>query len=202
MIYLESESEKPKEKPSTLLLFDTYDLPSTEMLDKGMASAIKSKSFYMPYTFGRHAHKRFRKLDLNLVERMANLISSTKKAGGKKAKGIVVLKKVLHIIADETKENPTTVLLNAVQNAAPREDTTKISYGGVAYFQSVDISPSRRIDLAIRNIIHGARQKSHKNPLGLERALVEEIKMTAKNDSKSYSISKKEELERHAEASR
>jgi len=195
-------SEKPKEKTPTLLLFGRYDQPQTDSLDRGLLSIVKLKPCYMPHSAGRHAHRPFRKLELNVVERMANLLALTKKAGGKKAKGLAIMRKSLSAIEGTTKQNPLSILLKAVQNSAPREDTTKISYGGVSYFQSVDISPSRRLDVAMRNLVNGARQKSYKNPITIEKALAEEIVAASNNDPKCFAISRREELERHAQSSR
>lgn len=196
--------EKSSKKPSdTVLVFDKYDNPPTEdLLDRGLYNAIKLKQVYVPHTFGRHEHKRLKKLELHILERIANKLALTKRSGGRKAKSLKIIKRALQIIEEQTKENPIKVVLRAIQNSAPREDTTRISYGGVVYFHSVDISPSRRIDVVISNIVEGARQKSHKSPMAIEQALAEEVISASRNDPKSYAISRKEELERHAEASR
>lgn len=198
------EQDKSKEKSSNVVaIFDRYENPNTEeLLDKGLYNVIKLRGINMPHTFGRHEHKRFKKLELHVVERFANRLALTKRAGGRKAKALKVVRKALQMVEEQTKENPIKVVLMAIQNSAPREDTTRISYGGVVYFQSVDISPSRRIDVAIRNIVEGARQKSHKSPVAIEKALAEEIISASRKDPKSYAVSRKEELERHAEASR
>lgn len=198
------EQDKSKEKSSNVVaIFDRYENPNTEeLLDKGLYNVIKLRGINMPHTFGRHAHNRFKKLELHVVERFANRLALTKRAGGRKAKALKVVRKALQMVEEQTKENPIKVVLMAIQNSAPREDTTRISYGGVVYFQSVDISPSRRIDVAIRNIVEGARQKSHKSPVAIEKALAEEIISASRKDPKSYAVSRKEELERHAEASR
>ncbi|MEM2272682.1 MAG: 30S ribosomal protein S7, partial [Candidatus Bathyarchaeia archaeon] len=90
------------------------------------------------------------------------------------------------------------VLVRAVENAAPCEDTTRIMYGGIVYHQSVDISPQRRVDLALRWIGEGARAASFSNPKTIEECLAEEIILAANNDLKSYAIQRKNELERIA----
>ena len=51
-----------------------------------------------------------------------------------------------------TGKNPVQVLLEAVQNAAPIEDTTRVRYGGISYNVAVGISSQRRLDVALRNI--------------------------------------------------
>lgn len=59
-----------------------------------------------------------------------------------------------------TGRNPLEVFVNALQIAGPREDSTKIGAGGVARKQAVDVSPMRRINLAIYLIANGAREQS------------------------------------------
>jgi len=92
--------------------------------------------------------------------------------------------------------------VKAVENSAPREDTTRVSYGGIAYFHAVDMAPARRVDLALRNIVEGARLAAFHKPRTLSDALAEQIILAAGRDPKSYAVAKKEELERHAMASR
>ena len=108
---------------------------------------------------GRHEHQRFRKAKVNVVERLINSLMRSGKNSGKKAKATGIVKEAFEIIAAKTK-NPIEVLVKAVENAAPCEDTTRISYGGVVYHLSVDVAPQRRIDLAIRHISEGARAAS------------------------------------------
>ncbi|MEM1832286.1 MAG: 30S ribosomal protein S7, partial [Desulfurococcaceae archaeon] len=101
-----------------------------------------------------------------------------------------------------TGENPLQILVRAIENAAPREDTTRIMYGGIVYHVSVDISPLRRIDVALKHLTEGARVKAFNNPLPIEEALAEEIVLAANNDPKSYAIQRKDEIERIALSSR
>jgi small subunit ribosomal protein S7 len=93
-------------------------------------------------------------------------------------------------------------LVKAVENSAPCEDTTRISYGGIVYHLSVDVAPQRRIDLALRNITEGARQLSINNPRSIEECLADELIMAGNNDMKSYAVAKRNETERIAQASR
>jgi small subunit ribosomal protein S5e len=56
-----------------------------------------------------------------------------------------------------TGRNPIEVFIGAIQNAGPREDSTRIGAGGVVRKQAVDVSPIRRVNLAIYLITNGAR---------------------------------------------
>ena len=113
---------------------------------------------------GRHEHQRFRKAKLNVVERLINSLMRSGKNSGKKAKATNIVKEAFEIINLRTGKNPIEVLVKAVENASPCEDTTRISYGGVVYHLSVDVAPQRRIDLAIRHISEGAQSRKHKQP--------------------------------------
>jgi len=130
------------------------------------------------------------------------MASLTPKAGGKKAKGIRIIEATLDLVHQKKGENPLKVLLRAIENSAPREDTTRVSYGGILYFQAVDISPTRRVDLALRNLVEGARRASFKSSTTFQESLAAQILAAAENDSKCFAISRREELEKHALASR
>jgi small subunit ribosomal protein S7 len=66
----------------------------------------------------------------------------------------------------------------------------------------VDVGPSRRLDIAIRNIAKGAIQTSFKNTKPIQECLADEIILAAKNDMNSFSVAKKEEVERVASSAR
>lgn len=183
-------------------LFDKWSFEQVEVKDPGLAQVVSLKPVKIPHSGGRHERKKLRKYSVNIVERLANRVSQTGRAGGKKAKAINTVKDTLEIISAQTGRNPLEVLVDALVNAAPKEDTTRVSYGGIVYFQSVDISPGRRVDLAIRNIVDGAKRKSFKNRKTMAESLAEEIISAANNEDASFAVSRRRELERHAEASR
>ena len=85
---------------------------------------------------------------------------------------------------------------------APREEVTRLKYGGIAVPKSVDVSPSRRLDEALRNIARGATKASFKHKTHIEECLASEIMLAARNDANSFAISKKEEIERVAASAR
>jgi small subunit ribosomal protein S7 len=124
------------------------------------------------------------------------------KNSGKKAKATNIVKEAFEIINLRTGKNPVEVLVKAVENSSPCEDTTRISYGGVVYHMSVDIAPQRRIDLALRHITEGARAASANNPLSIQEALANELVLASNHDIKSAGIAKRNEIERVAQSSR
>jgi len=135
---------------------------------------------------------------MNIVERLINNLMHPGKNAGKKIRAIEVVRNAFEIVNLRTDRNPIEVLVRAVENSAPCEDTTRITYGGIVYHQAVDISPQRRVDLALRFLCEGAKNASFSNPRPLEECLAEEIVMAANRDIKSYGVQKRNEMERVA----
>ncbi|MGI0081697.1 MAG: 30S ribosomal protein S7 [Nitrosopumilaceae archaeon] len=195
---------------ANLLLFRKWDLSQIDIKDPGLKNAISLNKTIMPLTFGRSALKRFNKAEINIVERLANKLlhfgkryaKNTGRMGGKKTRSINTVKAALEIIHLRTGKNPVEVLVRAIENSAPNEDTTRIVYGGTVYHVSVDVAPLRRVDLALRFIAEGVRDSSFSNPKAMEENLAEHLIMAAANDMNAPSIKKKNELERIAMASR
>jgi small subunit ribosomal protein S7 len=193
-----------------LLLFRKWDMSEVKVKDKGLERVISLKPMIVPTSMGRHEHHRFAKAEVNVVERLVNNLmhfgkkyaKNTGRMGGKKARAINIVKTAFDIIHLKTGGNPVEHLVRAIENASPNEDTTRISYGGVVYHLSVDISPLRRLDLALRFIAEGAREASFSSPKTIEEALADEIIMAANGDVNSYAVKKKNEQERIAMASR
>jgi small subunit ribosomal protein S7 len=189
-------------EPPKNLIFGKWDASAITITDPGLRNAISVKQMFLPHTSGRHERERFRKNEVNIVERLANRLMRTKRYTGKKAGALKILANVLEIIYLRTGQNPLQVIVQAVENSAPKEDTTRVSYGGIVYFHAVDMAPSRRVDLAIKNLAEGAGVASfHKNKT-IDESFADEIVVAANNDTKSYAISRKAEQERHAMASR
>lgn len=191
-------SEFPKEWYSKYLLFGKWSFDSIEVKDPGLKRYICLRPVIVPHSMGRHEHRRFAKADVNIVERLVNQLMRPGRNAGKKARAIKFVKNAFEIIHLQTGKNPIEVLVRAVENAAPCEDTTRIMYGGIVYHQAVDISPQRRVDLALRWIAEGARLAAFSNPKTFEECLAEEIILAANRDLKSYAIQRRNEIERIA----
>jgi small subunit ribosomal protein S7 len=194
-------SQKQEEKQE-IVLFGKWSFKGIEVKDLGLQRYICLKPVVAPHSMGRHEHTRFRKASVNIVERLVNNLMRPGKNAGKKARVMNMVKYAFEIINVRTGRNPVEVLVSAVENSAPCEDTTRISYGGIMYHLSVDIAPQRRVDLALRNLCDGARQASLNNPRSIEECLAEELLLAANHDMKSYAVAKRHETERVAQASR
>lgn len=199
------------------MLFGKYSLENLQIRDKSIAQVISLKPIVVPHTFGRHTKKVLGKMQLNIVERLANklmrggtgektsgkVIRTKGRMQGKKLRSLKIVERALAAVEVQTKENPVQVLIRAVENSAPREDTTRVSHGGVSYQVAVDISATRRLDMALRNIALAALMGSFNKPKPLSEALANEIMATAKGDvQSSYAIKKRDETERMARSAR
>jgi|TARA_B100001559_G_C16291769_1_gene525465 small subunit ribosomal protein S7 len=193
-----------------LLLFRKWDTTEIVINDLGLKTAISLKQVIIPLDFGRSALKRYNKGQVNIVERLANKLmhfgkkyaKNTGRQGGKKHHSLNIVKTAFEIIHLKTGKNPVEILVRAVENSAPNEDTTRIVYGGTVYHVSVDVAPLRRVDLALRFISDAIKEATFSNPKSIEEYIAEHLILAANNDPIAPSIKKKNELERVAQASR
>lgn len=198
-------------------LFNKYEFESVVVADPGLARYISLSPLVIPHTHGRHSKRQFAKRNANLVERLINKLmrggTGEKTSGkvirtngslqGKKEKAIKIVEKAFAKLAAKTGKNPIQLLVDAVAHSAPREDFTRVSFGGVSYQVAVDVSAQRRLDMALRNITLAAIMGSFDKKKTLSDALSDEIELAAKGDvTNSYAIKKRDETERMARSAR
>jgi small subunit ribosomal protein S5e len=165
--------------------------------------AVKPKyATFVPHTAGRYAAKRFRKAQCPIVERIVNSLMMHGRNNGKKLMAARIVRHAMDIIFLLTDQNPLQVVVDAVINAGPREDATRVGSAGVVRRQAVDISPLRRVNDAIYLLTTGAREAAFRNVKTMAECLADELVNAAKGSSNSYAIKKKDELERVAKANR
>merc|ERR1711867_333825 len=99
---------------------------------------------------------------------------------------------IIHLL---TGENPLQVVVNAIINSGPREDSTRIGRAGTVRRQAVDVSPLRRVNQAIWLLVTGAREAAFRNMKTIAECLADELINAAKGSSNSYAIKKKDEVE-------
>jgi small subunit ribosomal protein S7 len=215
--------QKPEQamvaKPSDVFaakVFGKYSTREVKVNDISLAPYLNLEARNTPHSFGRAAAVRFGKGKVSVVERLINKIMRSgqgkrKMSGkyirsrwstGKKINAITIVEKAFEIIARETKQNPVQVLITALENSAIREDTTRIKKGGVAYSVSVDVSPMRRLDESIKNLALAGYASSYNTKTSASEGLAKELILAAKGDAMSYSIKRRDEVERVAMASR
>lgn len=185
-----------------LKLFGEWSFEDINVRDIGLERYINLEPVYLPHTAGRHEARKFRKSDMNIVERLINSLLRPRSSGGEKIRIISVVRNAFKIINLRTGRNPVEVLVRAIENSAPNEDTTRIGYGGVVYRLAVDISPQRRIDLALRFIVKGVMESTFSSRKTLEEVLADQLIGAANNDQNAFAIRRKLEVERIALSSR
>ena len=100
---------------------------------------------------------------------MVKYAKNTGRQGGKKQQhSLKIIEVAFDLIHLKTGQNPVEVLVRAVENSAPNEDTTRIVYGGTVYHVSVDVAPIRRVDLALRFIADAIKEATFSNPKPIE----------------------------------
>jgi small subunit ribosomal protein S7 len=187
---------------TNILVFGKYGFGDIVIKDGGLAKYISLNPVMVPHSTAKHANRWFGKSKVNIVERLMNNMMRTEVFTGKKMKSYRTVKDAFAIIETKTKKNPVQVLVEALENAAPREEITRLQFGGISVPKAVDISPSRRLDIALRNICKGAIAGSFKNTKPIEQCLADELIFASKNDMNSFAVSKKEEAERVAQSAR
>ncbi|GMT31386.1 hypothetical protein PFISCL1PPCAC_22683, partial [Pristionchus fissidentatus] len=196
----EVDSDLPEIK-----LFGKWNLQEVNVADISLVDyiAVKEKhAKYIPHSAGRFQVKRFRKASCPIVERLACSLMMHGRNNGKKLMTVRIVKHSFEIIHLLSGENPVQVLVNAVINSGPREDSTRIGRAGTVRRQAVDVAPLRRVNQAMWLLCTGAREAAFRNIKTIAECLADELINAAKGSSNSYAIKKKDELERVAKSNR
>jgi len=186
-------------------LFNKWPLEEVVVEDVSLADFVSVKgkhAVFLPHTAGRYQKKRFRKVACPIVERLVNSLMMHGRNTGKKLMAVRIVKHAFEIVHLLTGKNPVQVYCEAVQKGGPREDSTRIGSAGVVRRQAVDVSPLRRVNVAIYLMTQGARNNSFRNIKSIAECLADEIINAANDNQNSYAIKKKDEIERVAKANR
>ncbi len=196
-----------------VLAFNRWSTAGIRIEDPGLVSYISLEPKFVPKTGARYAKYRFYKSKTFIVERLINKLMvpghRAKKhkitsgyCTGKSNTAYKLVFEALEMVENRTKNNPIAVLVKAIENAAPREEIIAIEYGGARYPKAVEISPQRRVDYVLRQLVQGAYQKQFNKKKLSAKSLADEIISAFEMDNQSQAISKKLELERQADSSR
>ncbi len=198
------------------LFFGKYDSTDVTVDDPSLANYITLSPRAYPNTFGRRRHRTYYAAHTNIVERLINkmmrggtgakiggrVIRTKGALQGKKLKLMHVVEQAFENISRRTGKNPLQVLVDALENAAPIEDTTRVRYGGINYNVATGISAARRLDVALRNVALSALISAFKSRKSLSEALADELVLAANKDASSYAIKRRVEAERIARSAR
>lgn len=202
---LQFAEEEEENFGTEIKLFGKWSFDDIEIRDISLVDYIACRgdhAVFLPHTAGRYQKKRFRKASCPIVERLVCCLMRHGRNSGKKMMSVRVLQHTLEIIYLLTDQNPIQIVVDAVINSGPREDSTRVGGAGVVRRQAVDMSPFRRVNYALYLIATGAREASFRNLKTLAECLAEELINAARGSSNSYAIKKKDEIERVAKSNR
>lgn len=204
--YVDLATKIPKDvqaAQNSIKLFNKWSYDDVTVKDISLTDYIQIRTpVFVSHTSGRYAAKRFRKANCPIIERLTNSLMMNGRNNGKKLKAVRIVKHALEIIHVLTDQNPLQVVVDAIANTGPREDSTRIGSSGTVRRQAVDVSPLRRVNQAVSLLTIGARESAFRNIKTISECLAEELINAAKGSSTSYAIKKKDELERVAKSNR
>jgi small subunit ribosomal protein S7 len=196
-------------------LFNRWSFEGVEVKDLSLQNYVNLTPIIIPHSGGKHQHKKFWKTEhISIIERFINKILAPGLVGkrikgrgssgnmGKKQKILKIIYNAFAIIEHKTDSNPIQVLVSAVEHSAPREETTRISLGGISYQQAVDIAPQRRVDLALKIIVQSTVGLAYNNIKTFDELIANELIFASNNDGKSKAVKRKDEMERVAISAR
>ncbi|TPX44657.1 hypothetical protein SeMB42_g00617 [Synchytrium endobioticum] len=192
----------PDTTESATKLFGKWSFEDVDTKDLSLKDYLQIVPVYLPHTAGRYQAKRFRKAQCPIVERLTNSLMMHGRNNGKKLMATRIVKHAFEIIHLLTDQNPIQVLVDAIINTGPREDSTRIGSAGTVRRQAVDVSPLRRVNQAIWLLTTGAREASFRNVKTIAECVADELINASKGSANSYAIKKKDELERVAKSNR
>ncbi|MCL4388658.1 30S ribosomal protein S7 [Candidatus Marsarchaeota archaeon] len=204
-------AEQNKER----MLFEKYSY-DVKVEDLSLKRYIDLTPLEYPSTFRRRSQKDLSKATLNIVERLENsmmrggtggrvggkTIRTEGRLQGKKIKVMHIIEKAFDAIHEKSGANPLQLYVKALENSAPIEDTTRVRYGGIISNVAVDISASRRLDIALKNIAMATVIGSFGKKRRMYDVLANEIVLAANNDINSYAVKRKNEIERMARSAK
>jgi small subunit ribosomal protein S7 len=209
------EVEQAEVNKEQIKLFNRWSFSGVEVTDESLKNYINLNPVIVPHSGGKHQHKRFWKTEhISITERFINKLMSpglirkkikgpgASKNMGKKQKIMNIIYNAFAIVENKTKENPIQILVNAITNSSPREETTRISMGGISYQQAVDISPQRRVDMGIKILVQSIVGMTYSNVKTIDELLANELILAARNDNNSRAVKRRDEMERMAISAR
>ena len=79
-------------QPQEIKLFQKWSFKDIKVNDLGLQRYLNLTPMVAPHSMGRHEHQRFRKANVNIVERLINNLMRPGKNTGKKAKSANIVK--------------------------------------------------------------------------------------------------------------
>lgn len=203
----------PQTPAPAFKLFDLYDAVNIEIKDQALKPYMNFRPRLLVKSYGRRNSENLGITKVNIIERFANRLAVpghvnkkhkiiTNWSSGKYNRNMKTIMEVLALVEKRTKQNPIQVVASAIERASPRDEITVIEQAGARYPQAVDVSPIRRIHLAIRWMVWGAYGKAFGKKKKMSEALANEIVLAFEGNMESYAMGKKNEAEKQADSAR
>ncbi|MDE1856479.1 MAG: 30S ribosomal protein S7 [Candidatus Micrarchaeota archaeon] len=210
-----SPAEEGPIQQNDTMLFGKYSF-AVKISDPSLRNYINLKPVAYPMSFRRTSQKKFSKAEMSVIERLENslmrggtggkiggrVIRTKGRLQGKKLKTIKIIEDAFDSIHRQTGANPIQIFVRALEYSAPIDDTTRVRYGGIISNVAVDVSASRRMDIALRNIALAALIGGFGTKRSVADTLASELILASRNDVNSYSIKRKNEIERMARSAK
>ena len=116
---------------------------------------------------------------------------------GKKTVARKIVYESFNIIKEKTKKEPLEIFETALKNASPLLEVKSKRIGGATYQVPIEVKGDRKLTLAMRWLIKGAKQKKGKP---MKEKLAAELIDAA--NSAGWAVKKKRDTHRMAEANR
>lgn len=208
-----SENPAKLELEDEILTFGKYDASEAEVGDDGLVRYINLENIAAPRSRGRHSDKQFYKAEVPIAERLLNRMYVAGHRGskhyitsghntGNAEKLWNIIEESFDRIQEETGDNPFQILVDAIENSAPKEEVVTYQRGGVRARKAVLVSPQRRVDLALRLLIQGAYENRLTDPEDASTVLANELIAAADGDGEIRAVREKERKEKEAEGAR
>jgi len=117
--------------------------------------------------------------------------------GGKKSTAVKVMYDALDLVGERMHRNPLEVFEQAIKNATPMIEVKPRRVGGATYQIPVEVSPHRRLSLALRWLVAATRSRSGKSTA---EKLANELMDAAQGTGAT--VKKREDTHRMAEANK
>jgi small subunit ribosomal protein S7 len=117
---------------------------------------------------------------------------------GKKSTAEGIFYGAMDLVKDRAKDDPVKILKKAVDNVKPMLEVKSRRVGGATYQVPVEVTPSRRLSLAIRWLIQYSSER------GSEKTMREKLagEILDASQSRGNAIKKREDTHKMAEANK
>lgn len=187
----------------TIKLFNTYQYDTVNVTDETLKPFINiSRTLINPHSGASNACKFRGQSNTSIVERFACCFMRKGRNNGKKSLALKSVEDAFFLINKMSGKNPLQVLVDAIQNCGPREESGRVGRGGAMKRTSVDVSSHRRVNVALKFLSTGIRNKAYKNFKTLAEVIADELMLAESSNPNSYAVKKRDEVEKIAKSNR